>query len=263
MEEPRVQAQTAIGRAAHEEMSRVPVLAGETMSDPSTGERSVWHGPFSKQGKSLSDPVQAGGLVGPGGSVAHAATVKDVVVDSRAVSPPEPNFASKGGSPEPKSSDLPADCQDDGNDVESCSMLYNILKLKTVVNDNFRSLCREASSFAPSVLQLGISTLQLLLMTPRDGKWIKFWLEASLHEQGVSTSPNRGIFPMCLPPVGAAVQLLKRLPKSATGLIKTEITGGPLKHTKKRQQTKKLIEEGCKQLWRMIIVSILTGSSCW
>ena len=216
---------------------------------------------FSGLGNFQHSPVKAGDLANPGTFVPNSVTVKDVVAEPLGVSPDLGNHLSGGKPIEPRLSGLPGPCEDVSTSVEEFCLLYEVLKVDDVSNENFRSLSREASSFAPSVLQLGISALQLLLLTPRDGKWIEKWLKACFNED--TTSPNRGIFPMCLPPVGAALQLLRKLPKTSSGLILAETSGGPLKQSNRRQQSKKLVEEGCKQLWRMIIVSILTGCSCW
>ena len=263
MEESSIPAQEEAGGTTCEEVSPVPVLAGMSGNEVSAGDQSVVIETFSELGKPQQSPVKAGILAepAPGLFSSHSTIVQDVVVDPLEVSPDKPPQGLESRSQEAGPNSLPATCDDVVKDVEGCSQLFKILVLRTAVDCDFRMLCREASTFVPSVLQLGISALQLLLMTPRDGKWIEQWLKACLQEN--TTSPNRGIFPMCLPPVGAAVQLLKRLPKTSTGLIKAEISGSSLKHTNKRQQSKKLVEEGCKQLWRMIIVGVLTGSSCW
>ena len=261
MEEPCFPAQAEAGRAASQEVISAPVLAAVPVVKTGADATSVVAEVFSGLGKSQQVPVKAGVLTNSSPFVPKPVTVEGVVTGPLGVSHvgSEPN--SEGKHLTPTSSGLPDSCEDGSKNVEDCCILYEVLKLKESRDDDFRLLCREASSFVPSVLQLGISALQLLLMTPRDGKWIEKWLKACLKED--STSPNRGVFPMCLPPVGAAVQLLRKLPKTSTGLIKAEIAGSPLKQTKKRQQSKKLVEEGCRQLWRMVVVSVLTGSSCW
>lgn len=129
---------------------------------------------------------------------------------------------------------------------------------------DFMKLCQKAATLSPCVLQLGLTVLQLLLVSPRDGPNILNWI--TMHSNVVSTTPtrDRDLLPLPLPPVGAALKLIDQLQTNDVGLLVASrpkvVTG---KKTK-RQQCKKLVTEGTHQLWRVIHVIILNGmNSNW
>eukprot|EP00438_Fugacium_kawagutii_P029614 Skav202657 [mRNA] locus=scaffold1791:57070:68236:+ [translate_table: standard] len=119
-----------------------------------------------------------------------------------------------------------------------------------------RSLVKEVINLVPTVLQLGISVLQLLLMCPRDGSYIETMLK-----EIVFTPPTRGrdLLPLGRPPVGAALKLLRSLPVTKTGLLVASQCRRNSAGAKQRQKNKRLIFEGCKQIWRLLVVSVLNG----
>ena len=70
--------------------------------------------------------------------------------------------------------------------------------------------------------------------------------------------------PLPLPPAGAAAKLMERFEVRDNGLmtVTTSIMRGPKKD--KRQQAKKLLTGGCKQIWRIIAILVLNGmNSNW
>ena len=119
--------------------------------------------------------------------------------------------------------------------------------------------CFHAAQLKPSVLQLGLSTMQLLLKSPRNGTWLKAWISANS-----SNSPpfrGRDLYPLPLPPVGAAIQLLKRLKKSKMGLYELGPMDVGSKASMRRQKNEKQLREGCRQLWKFVVVGVLNGWS--
>ena len=98
----------------------------------------------------------------------------------------------------------------------SCLEFVTLLKIQ--FSDDFHKLCKEAMLSWPCVTQLGVTTLQLLLHGPVDGHWMKTLPEAL--KKSFSTSPFRGkgIFPLPLPPVGAAVRMLRLMERSPSGI---------------------------------------------
>lgn len=58
--------------------------------------------------------------------------------------------------------------------------LESLLRLNLGETTSFENCCSQVASLEPSVLQLGLGVLQLLLSTPRDGEWIHMWLQSTM-----------------------------------------------------------------------------------
>ena len=113
----------------------------------------------------------------------------------------------------------------------------------------------------PSVLQLGVSLLQLLLVSPRDGISMCKWV---VDQFEVSSKPPfrvRDLLPLPLTPVGAVLKLLGRMEATQSGLLMASTLASDARKKKGRQQLGKLIREGSRQLWRLIAVMALNGMS--
>ena len=144
------------------------------------------------------------------------------------------------------------------------STLVKTCRVSQLCEFNFMKLCQKAATLSPCVLQLGLTVLQLLLVSPRDGPSILKWI--SMHSNVVSTTPtrDRDLLPLPLPPVGAALKLIDQLQTNDVGLLMASRPKGVVGKKTKRQQCKKLVTEGTHQLWRVIHVIILNGmNSNW
>ena len=65
------------------------------------------------------------------------------------------------------------------NKNDLCKLLQ-VFKVNGTDTLEFSSLCRKVVTFKPSILQLGVSMLQLLLTSPRDGHMISTWVQSLL-----------------------------------------------------------------------------------
>eukprot|EP00435_Cladocopium_sp_Y103_P065997 s127_g28.t1 len=144
------------------------------------------------------------------------------------------------------------------NNGDTCKFLkFFLVGYRSV--EQLSKLSRDIATCKPSILQLGVSTLQLLLSSPRDGHAICGWIHAQFSESSSSPHRVRGIFPLPLPPVGAALRLMEVATTSAGGVLRV-IEPTPHSAKKKgRQQRKKLVSEGTLQLWRCLCVLVLNG----
>ena len=144
-----------------------------------------------------------------------------------------------------------------GNSPSSHEAFLQLLAMTCVDKNSLVRSCFIAAGLKPSVLQLGISTWQLLLHSPRNGSWLDAWIKSNSER----APPYRGrdLFPIPLPPVGAANMLLKRLKKNQPGLIALEPEDLGLKTSGRRQKNEKLLREGCRQLWKFLVVGVLNG----
>lgn len=75
----------------------------------------------------------------------------------------------------------------------------------------FCEKCAEVTLLRPSVLQLGISVMQLLLCSPRDGKSMCQWFEQQFSLSSTTPFRVRDVLPLPLTPVGAAMKLVARM----------------------------------------------------
>ena len=120
----------------------------------------------------------------------------------------------------------------------------------------------DGSELPASVLQLGITLWQLLLRSPRDGVWLVEWLKPLQHSNVTSPYRGRDVLPLPVPPVGAAVKLLRSLSKTSDGFVQSTVVGTGVNKRCHRQQNKKLVVAGCQQLWKALIAGVLSGVSC-
>lgn len=129
---------------------------------------------------------------------------------------------------------------------------------------SFSKLCQRAATFEPCAIQLGVLLLQLLLVSPRDGAKIRKWIGEQVFQTSTSPTRVRDLLPLPLPPAGAALKLMDQCEVTDVGLLIA--TSSTLHESKKvrRQQAKKTLLEGCKQIWRVVIVIVLNGlNSNW
>ena len=101
----------------------------------------------------------------------------------------------------------------------------------------------------PSVLQLGISVMQLLLSMPR---------EASNQVDSFATPSRRqrDVLPLPLSSVGAAMKVVNLFTSSPNGFIIVDLE--KLK-TIPKQQRKQLLVRACSQIWRFNSTAVLNG----
>lgn len=131
--------------------------------------------------------------------------------------------------------------------------VFNVraLRLKGVHNPT-QSILQSSMS----TLQMGTILGQLLLAQPRDGLFIKQLIQQTWTEK-TNTPTRRDLLPFgFVPSVGAALKLMRMFPVNAEGMIqvkKESLSGVP------RQQKKQLVLEGCMQLWRWLIMVVLSG----
>eukprot|EP00438_Fugacium_kawagutii_P028684 Skav214062 [mRNA] locus=scaffold2017:694813:699466:+ [translate_table: standard] len=121
---------------------------------------------------------------------------------------------------------------------------------------------REVVGLTPSVLQLGISNLQLLLRSPKDGTWLKSWLFQSFSTTYTPPVRDRDLLPFALPPVGAAVQMLSSFQRKPCGSVEAKRCSQKGVQNRQRQQKQRVLVEGCKQLWRVMVMGVLSGFHC-
>ena len=123
----------------------------------------------------------------------------------------------------------------------------------------FCERCTEVTLLRPSVLQLGISVMQLLLCSPRDGKSMCQWFEQQFSLSSTTPIRVRDVLPLPLTPVGAAMKLVARMEATQSGLlVASNLSTGPSKK-KGRQQLGRLVREGSRQLWRLLVIVVLNG----
>ena len=101
---------------------------------------------------------------------------------------------------------------------EKCDFLkfFHVSDIRRVA---FHQLCGEISNMAPSVLQLGVSLMQLLLASPRDGKLLSTWISTQFEQSSTTPFRVRDVLPLPLTPVGAALKLVARLKATPSGLL--------------------------------------------
>ena len=137
-----------------------------------------------------------------------------------------------------------------------CDFLIS-LHVKTLSTFSIRELCGSAARLESSVLQLGVTLLQLLLVSPGDGQKMTCWVFDQLNCNSTSPARVRDVLPIPFPPVGAAIQLFRTMQASPLGLL--ELTQSSRGKKKGRQQLKRLRFEGACQVWRCLSVLMLNG----
>ena len=136
---------------------------------------------------------------------------------------------------------------------------FQVFQLKLISSHAFNKLCSGVAVFQPTVAQLGVSLMQLLLVSPRDGRQIGNWLLDQLTHSSTSPTRVRNLLPLPLPCAGAALKLVRKFAVCKTGLLDASRLERSGSKKLRRQQQRKLIHEGCKQLWRCICVVVLNG----
>ena len=146
---------------------------------------------------------------------------------------------------------------------DECDLFLKCL-VSVLLRFSFSKLCQRAATFEPCAIQLGVLLLQLLLVSPQDGAKIRKWIGEQVFQTSTSPTRVRDLLPLPLPPAGAALKLMDQCEVTDVGLLRA--TSSTLHESKKfrRQQAKKTLLEGCKQIWRVIIVIVLNGlNSNW
>ena len=100
-----------------------------------------------------------------------------------------------------------------------------------------------------NVFQLGMCFMQLLLSMPREAS-------NNEHRHATPSRRQRDLLPLPLPPVGAAVKVLKLFTRNPKGFVIFD--ENQLKGTHK-QQRKKLLSRACSQIWRFNCTTVLNG----
>lgn len=140
---------------------------------------------------------------------------------------------------------------------------FRVFQLKTICNRPFQKLCFDVVQLKPSVMQLGFSMMQLLLVGPRDGINVSNWIITQMEKvvSSSSTPPYRirDVIPLPLPPIGAALKLAERFPNTCTGLLMTSDASAVKLKKQGRQQFKRLVLAGTQQLWRFLVVLMING----
>lgn len=220
-----------------------PALAGETAGSPFDVEEAL---PLDKGGV-IRVPVNAGSLIGG-------------VVSSFGSQPGTAQVGRQGKFPE-----RPSDFQcpgsvgqagDSPSDPPVYEVLYKIFQCQVISSVPLHKLCKGMVGLPPNSLQLGISLAQLLLAHPRDGSFVHRLLKQT-WSKSPDTPPRRDLLPFQFnPSVGAALKLIQHFPVGDQGVIRVctkslKVLG--------RQQQKRLVREGCIQLWKWLIMMVLNG----
>ena len=82
------------------------------------------------------------------------------------------------------------------DNVDDFLKMLNVPMLRT---HRFSSLCKRAGTFETTVLQLGVTLLQLQLVSPRDGLNLSTWISQQLKLTSTSPTRVRDILPLPLP----------------------------------------------------------------
>eukprot|EP00435_Cladocopium_sp_Y103_P015762 s1497_g3.t2 len=138
----------------------------------------------------------------------------------------------------------------------SVMRFLDVLHVDKLQGQSFHSLCQRILGLPKCSLQMGISLAQLLLAHPGDRDHIQAFCR-QLKEKGTDTPTQRDLLPFqFFPALGAAVKVISRFPV-VDGCI-VVVDRGPIKAIPK-QQAKKLLVEGCMQIWRWLVMTILNG----
>ena len=121
--------------------------------------------------------------------------------------------------------------------------------------ERFKGLLHEGLPEKRCALQLGLTVLQLLLSSPRDGSFLA-GVSAPVKTDATPNLRDRDVLPLPVPPVGAVLHLCRHLVRSPTGLLKWD---PQCFKQMGKQQLKKLVKASCFQLWRLLMVSVLNG----
>ena len=119
----------------------------------------------------------------------------------------------------------------------------------------FHGLLCQGIPDSHTLVQLGVSVLQLFFCSPRDGR---LFAGLCTLEQNIAAplGRDRELLPLPVPPLGAALKLCRLFTPSPTGLL---VWDPKQVKSRGKQQTKKLIAAGCFQIWRLLSVIVLNG----
>ena len=136
---------------------------------------------------------------------------------------------------------------------------FKVLHVVRIGKQPFSVICQKVAQLEISVFQLGVSLLQLLLCSPRDGEPLCLWFVNQLCSKASPPIRVRDLFPIPCPPVGAALKLIQQATVADDGILRATNLSNPQRKKQGRQQRKRLFEEGTKQIWRCICVMVLNG----
>jgi len=139
-----------------------------------------------------------------------------------------------------------------------CDFL-KVFQVHRVAMTPFRLVCQKVAKLEISVLQLGVTLLQLLLTSPRDGKSLCCWMADQLCSESSPPLRVRDLLPLPLPPVGAALRLVQTGMTCDGGILEVADPCSRSHKKRGRQQRKRLVEEGIKQIWKCLCVLVLNG----
>ena len=228
---------------AGEERGSLPVLAGADVTPTSRPDVPG----LDVRGRAAPPVVAGWDLSGAGAEVSCSRTGNSNQVPGEADQVPQVTSV-----PLP-SENNPAEYDDN---VDDFLKMLNVPMLRT---HRFSSLCKRVGTFETTVLQLGVTLLQLQLVSPRDGLNLSTWISQQLKLTSTSPTRVRDILPLPLPPVGAAKKLLQTAQSADDGMLKVAEPATPGEKRRGRQQRKQLLTEGTKQVWRCLTVIVLNG----
>ncbi len=239
--------------------SKVSALEGE--SPVEAGDKGKT--PVEAGGVSMK-PVVAGDLALAGNSQRGTASFAVRTVEP-SISRQKVSEVQQGSGIEPfKTAEAQLQESDEMCVKDDCCQLFFRCQVSLLVKNRFEDLCRHSATLVPCAAQLGITLLQLLLVSPRDGEKVRVWINAQWLESSTIPTRVRDLLPLPLPPAGAALKYLEQLKVSENGLLLATDPVLPGVKKGRRQQAKKLLMEGCKQVWRIVIVIVLNGlNSNW
>ena len=167
--------------------------------------------------------------------------------------------------------DKPIECEEAPlltSEIPVCNFdecqLFDFCHLTLLMKFRFQTLCHRAATFEPCATQLGVSLLQLLLVSPRDGAKIRKWISKQWLNTSTTPTRVRDLLPLPLPPAGAAMKLIRLFEVTDVGLLLATTSNLCGAKKSKRQQAHKLLVEGSKQIWRLLVVIVLNGlNSNW
>ena len=122
-------------------------------------------------------------------------------------------------------------------------------------DQDFHGLLHEGLPDRRCVLQLGITLLQLLLLSPRDGAFMS-GVCALVKNTATPTLRDRDVLPLPIPPLGAVLRLCRHLSRRTSGLLVWDPRNVDQLG---KQQGRKLVKASCFQVWRLLIVTITNG----
>lgn len=94
---------------------------------------------------------------------------------------------------------------------DKMNVLFSALNVHQLQQSPLRMLCKQIGTFQTSVLQLGVSLLQLLLVGPRDGELIGKWMHDQIDDQMIVsklhfTCSGKGSFSTSPAPTGSCFE---------------------------------------------------------